>query len=423
MEKMVSKKSKNSYLVVSFMCLFVYAFSYLSRKAVDSNVNEIMDFFGKTKPQVGLIGTLFFIMYAVGQVFHGIMCKKYNPRYTVFVACTVACLSNLVIGLLPKTAFTALKIIWLINGFSLAMLWPSIILLISKIMTAWQKKKALIFLAVTATPGTFLAYALSSLTSYLGNFKLMFLISAVPVGVFGVIWLLSMGDLQKRCLEVKNLEEIETLPVAVETENIKVKKSFPKGFIGVFIFFAFISVVSSFIKDGIITWTPTFLKEQFSLPNYFAVLLTLALPLVGMSAGIVSVILVRKCKALTIAMLILFVGASIFIGVIFGSLNSGVWVIILISLAITMFCMNATNNVVTSIYPLSVKGVNAGSVAGIIDGFCYLGSAISSYGFGAIAERYSWNTVYTVILVVSLVAFAVISVVSIISKIRKKPLF
>jgi hypothetical protein len=43
--------------------------------------------------------------------------------------------------------------------------------------------------------------------------------------------------------------------------------------------------------------------------------------------------------------------------------------------------MSGINALVTSIFPLQAKSkMNAGLIAGLIDGFCYVGSAISLFG-------------------------------------------
>ena len=42
--------------------------------------------------------------------------------------------------------------------------------------------------------------------------------------------------------------------------------------------------------------------------------------------------------------------------------------------------------------------VNSGLFAGVLNGFCYLGSTISSYGLGAIAENFGWVSVFWVLI-------------------------
>ena len=41
---------------------------------------------------------------------------------------------------------------------------------------------------------------------------------------------------------------------------------------------------------------------------------------------------------------------------------------------------------------------NSGRMAGIINGFCYLGSTLSTYGLGLIADNLGWNAVFYVLL-------------------------
>ena len=43
--------------------------------------------------------------------------------------------------------------------------------------------------------------------------------------------------------------------------------------------------------------------------------------------------------------------------------------------------------------------VNSGLFAGILNGFCYLGSTISSYGLGAIADGFGWTAVFWTLII------------------------
>jgi OPA family glycerol-3-phosphate transporter-like MFS transporter len=63
--------------------------------------------------------------------------------------------------------------------------------------------------------------------------------------------------------------------------------------------------------------------------------------------------------------------------------------------------MSGVNNVITNIFPMLYSNkINAGAVAGVLDGFCYVGSAITAYGMGAIADTQGWNTVFWIFLAV-----------------------
>ena len=60
---------------------------------------------------------------------------------------------------------------------------------------------------------------------------------------------------------------------------------------------------------------------------------------------------------------------------------------------------SSLNSLITSIFPMFMRGkVNSGLYAGILNGFCYLGSTISSYGLGYIAENYGWAATFGVLI-------------------------
>ena len=69
-----------------------------------------------------------------------------------------------------------------------------------------------------------------------------------------------------------------------------------------------------------------------------------------------------------------------------------------------------------------MKGkVNSGLVAGLLNGFCYLGSTLSSYGLGLIADNFGWSAVFWVLLAVcSLVCVGAVAYLTIKKTIKKK---
>ena len=122
----------NSALKLMILAMLVYVISYFGRKSYDSNINEVMAFYSINKAQAGLVGTFFFIVYAVGQVFHGIMCKYYSPKYVIAGTMVIAAICNFLMGIMPASGFAFLKYIWLVNGFVMASLWSVIIRLFNK---------------------------------------------------------------------------------------------------------------------------------------------------------------------------------------------------------------------------------------------------------------------------------------------------
>ena len=81
--------------------------------------------------------------------------------------------------------------------------------------------------------------------------------------------------------------------------------------------------------------------------------------------------------------------------------------------------MSGVNNVITNIFPMMyAKKGNAGTIAGVLDGFCYVGSAITAYGMGSVADNFGWNNVFYIFIGVC----ALMTVISLIYSSTKRRL-
>ena len=93
--------------------------------------------------------------------------------------------------------------------------------------------------------------------------------------------------------------------------------------------------------------------------------------------------------------MVIFLVAMVVTGVIIGSLSIKNVVLMLAGMVVVNFMVSSLNSLITSIFPMFMrKQINSGRWAGILNGFCYVGSTISSYGLGSIADCYGWRTVF-----------------------------
>ena len=116
-----------------------------------------------------------------------------------------------------------------------------------------------------------------------------------------------------------------------------------------------------------------------------------------------------------------FVSAGAIIGLVIAGLSLGQFIITLIGFAIVRFLVGSNNSLITSIFPLFMKGkINSGLIAGILNGCCYVGSTISSYGLGSLADRFGWNAVFWLLFSVCIAAGVFAVVYKIIERIKNK---
>ncbi len=413
----------NSAIKLILLLTVAYVISYFGRKSYDSNINEIMRFYGAGKAEVGLVGTFFFIVYAMGQVFHGIMCKHYNPKIVLPLALTIAAVCNVLMGVMPVEGFRFLKYIWLINGFVMASLWSLTIRTLNRNLSKKRVKQSLIAMAFPVSIGTFMIYGASALFSFLENFKLTFYLAGGMLLAIALIIFFKIDEFcYKSSVEKREQDGLETAVSDGKTGEVKVKTKIDPGFYVLFGVLAFFAIVNNFVKDGVSTWTPTILTDKYSLENWFSVLLTILLPLFAVLGANMAITFSSKIKNYVTLCGLFYLCAGAVMILLILCLNLDTYVVTLICFMFVSAIMAGINNVITNIFPMKVKNVDAGFVAGLIDGFCYVGSALSSFGLGAIVEGFNnnWDPVMYIFAGLCLLSVVVCVVFSLTNKMSKK---
>ena len=379
---MKNTKSKSSQNTIIILCWLVYTIAYLGRYSYNANISLIMDDFHINHATAGIVTTCFFFAYGIGQVVNGIFCARYNKKYLFPTVLLLSSVLNLLATLVP---FHLFKYMWLVNGFLQAFLWSSIINILGDYLDSDHMTRALVIMGTSATAGTIFAYGISAFFVWLGNYRIMFVFAAIMMTLIGAIWLFAFKPGQKQIAE----EQIE------KQEN----KGGIKTVFAMFIVLAFFAVINNLVKDGLNTWVPAILTKEYNMKDEVAILSSVVLPLLGTFGAIVAVKLNQYIKDFVKMSAVLFVASAlIIVGIM--TLGSHSAVMMIACFGIVLCLMHAVNNVVTSIAPLKMRDkVNPGKIAGILNGFCYLGSTISSYGLGIIADNMGWQSVFMLLLV------------------------
>ncbi len=408
-----SKKAMSASMKLIMLCWLIYAFSYVGKVNFAASVNQVMSNFDVTKAEAGLVSSFFFFAYGVGQILNGIFCKKYNLKIMISASLLVSALANLTVAIIPVSAFGVVKIVWLINGISMSILWPSLIRLITETLPKSMMVKSTLIMGTTVATGTCVAYGASAIISVFSEKHnyIFFLATAVLVTI-AIIWMIAITPLTKAAKLEEEAEKssaaVDSVP-AEEAASTETKSNAPaKNIIMLTIcMLAFYGVAVNLIKDGLTSWMPVILKEQYLLPDYISILFTLALPIVSIFSNFLTVSLHKRVPDCIYQNVIVFGTSGVLVvGIIAGlGLNSSIasLLITLIGFTLVTFIVYSSNTLITSLFPMEMKGkINSGLIAGILNGFCYVGSTLSTYGLGAIADAftdedagyYGWNEVF-----------------------------
>lgn len=406
MRSQTNTKQKSGAFLLIFLGWLVYTTSYLGKVNYSANITQIMEFYNVTKAEAGAVPTFFFFAYGVGQVINGLLCKKYNIKWMVFGSLVISAMINLTIGI--TTDFSIIKWLWLINGIVLSVLWPTLVRILSESLPQKALGISSVVMGTTVAIGTIIIYGLSSIYAAFSQFKLSFYTAGIAVLVVAVIWLVlyhrAVVSAGKEKAAEDTIIKAETKAKSGQTQTHSEKRIF---FISICIL-CFYAIGVNLIKDGLTTWVPAILKEEFGTSDSLSILLTLLLPVLAVFGNATALRLHKMMPDYINHCATTFGAMAILIGTIIGSLTLKIALVMLIGLVAVNFLASSLNSLLTSIFPLFMRGkVNSGLFAGIINGFCYLGSTISAYGLGVIADRFGWTSVFWILIGFSIVAVLV----------------
>lgn len=391
---MTNRKQK----ILLILCWAAYAFAYLGRYSYNANIVPMEQFFN-SEGQMGIATTFFFVAYGVGQIINGLLCKRYNMRIMIPLALIVSSVLNCSVFLgLP---FTYIKYAWLLNGLAQSILWPSIVYVTARNLRTNYVKASILVLGTTVSTGTFLSYGLSALFSLFNGWRYSFLVATVVMSTIAVIWFLIHNKITDYSQgKVDNKQEVKE-----NTSGQMLGQQSKKNSLFTFIlFFGVFAVFTNLIKDGLGTWMPKVMNNEFGLPTWVSILSTLLLPMVGMFGTFFATHLRKKFKNFAIVLGILFFCATIGMGVAIILYSPQLWYLVLIVLAFVTLFMNGTNATLTSIIPITYRDrFNSGLTAGLINGCCYVGSALSQFALETIALSTGWMIVFYILLGLCLV--------------------
>lgn len=397
---------KSNFLI--FLCWLAYTSAYVARLNYNASMVEILSQLGTTKEAAGTVSSFFFFAYGAGQLVNGLLSKRYNTKYSVAAALAASCIINLSMTLC--SGIEVMKYLWFLNGVFQSILWSSLIKTLSDNLADNKLSRAVMVMSTTVASGTFVAYGLAALFSALNmKWTVIFYVSSVVAGIVTVVWFVGMSSIQK-----------EKKTIAENTKTEKKKLSLTPAFIFTVIVILISAVANGFIKDGITTWVPSILKEEFGVPASLSIIVTLLLPVLSIFGASLVKFFHKKQKDENILNGGFYFAAVVLAALIILTIDLKSAPLTLALFGGTACIMAAINNVITSVVPLySRDKIDSGLSAGLLNTFCYVGSTMSTSLLGKIADTKGWNDVFICILIFAIVAFAVCAVSAVFSHKKK----
>ena len=373
---------KQKYARLTVLCTAVYFTSYISRINLAAVMVELIQSGFAEKQVAALALTLCSVTYGVGQVLSGWLGDRFKPQNIILLGFLLTASMNLGVTFLPEPSL--LPILWAINGFAQACMWPPLLSILNTQLSGEHYSRACVWVSQGSAFGTIFVYACSPLLLRLGSFRTVFAFSGVAALIVAVIW----KTFYERLFGKSAAAGMQT----TAAEDAKTAVPFNRHALILMGLVMLGIVLQGSLRDGVTNWMPTFVSESFGLDSSSAILTGVLLPIFQIPCTEAADWLFRKriSNETAAAGLIFSVGA---VSAVLLSLFMGKSVLVTaLLMAMLVGCMHGVNFMLISMAPRQFRRFGRVSlVSGILNSCTYIGSALSTYGIALLSESMGWR--------------------------------
>jgi sugar phosphate permease len=413
-----------SWQVRTFITIWItYGTFYLCRANMSFALPGIAEEFGLSKTLLGLLGTTLFIMYSLGQFINGQLGDKFGARKLVFVGMIGSALLNIIFSF--STAFAFMLVVWGLNGYFQSMGWAPQVKTMANWFTVAQRGKWMGLMGSCYQIGNACAWLLASYLATNYGWRSLFWVPAILFLISSIHFVIRLRNAPEEvglppieqlrkiatgeALEPKTTLDSTSAPVCTVVEDkhmgfgytCKVCLTNPRIW-GVSVAFFCLDI----IRYGFFYWAPVFLIEVQGATISSAGLTIAVLPLAGSCGSIVCGWATGRFfdnRRAPVVCLCLF-GLAIF-SYLFYYAPPGAWLWSLVCLAVIGFCTYGAHVLMVGHAAQDFAGRKAAaSAAGFIDGFGYIGAAMTGIFTGWLVDNYGWTAGFWYWIIAALVA-------------------
>lgn len=396
----MDKNTQKAWRIGSF-CIATYLASYVTRNILSVSTPEMIKEAFFTKEYTGLLSSICFIFYAVGQLINGFIGDRVHPKYMIIMGLGISSVSTFVIPIFDNRIlhFTAFALI----GFGLSMLRGPLMKVISENTAATHARMICTLFSMAGFAGPLIA----SILSIFFKCRAVFTATGVISVIITVLAVAAITTLEKR-------GEIKFVP------------KYDKGIAGIlnvfkledFIFYMLISSIGEIAGSSITFWIPTYTTEHLGFSNDAASTIYSVVSFSTLFTPFITLLIYEKLirNGIKLALVMYVISAVFFIAVRFIAapvLNVSMLIIAKVAAA-------AASSIVWSAYiPGLARSGKVSSANGVIDAAGYAMASLANVLFSTFVGRLGWGGIVNMWYIIMLIGAAV-SFIKLIMKKKQK---
>ncbi len=376
---------------------FIYFTCQICRTDLSAALVDFIADLQITKESASLAITCGYISYAAGMFINSMIIDKINTKFAIAMGMFGCAATHILIRMFPS--LPVIIVLWCINGYIQSMMWPSVMQLAAANMPLDRQEGALNTVCVFQQIGSLVCYLTTPLGLSWGGWKTVMLMTATICITLGFVWTFS-------CRVFNNAGTTKKHPT-------KVVEAYPVNWTFIvkthLIPMLLLGLICGMLRDGISTWTPLLFTEAFSMGANLSIALTAILTIGKLLSYIVYPFISKlfpNIKSFSVGLYTICAIICILLLVSYKLTLAAPLIILLFLLLLLNGCLGI-NYTITIPIKFTRFGRSA-TVSGVLDSMFYIGSALATWLFAAIADRGGWAATIISWIVISLISMVII---------------
>ena len=384
----MEKKVQSAWRIGS-LCIATYLASYVTRNILSVSTPEMIKEAFFTKEYTGLLSSVCFIFYAVGQLINGFIGDMVHPKYMIIMGLGVSSISTFAIPLFDNRIihFTAFALI----GFGLSMLRGPLMKVISENTAATHARMICTLFSMAGFAGPLIA----SLLSIFFEWRAVFTVTGI-ISVFITVASVTVISLLEKRGEIKFTPKKEKGVLNSILSVFKLED---------FFFYMFISAIGEIAGSSITFWIPTYTTEHLGFSGDAASTIYSVVSLTTLFTPFITLVIYEKLilNGVKLALVMYVLSAVFFIAVRFTAAP----LVNVIMLIIAKMAAAAASSIVWSAYiPGLARSGKVSSANGVIDAAGYAMASLANVIFSGSVSRLGWGGIVNMWYIIMLIGAA-----------------
>ena len=356
-------------LMVSALCV-TYGLLYLGRVNISVVLPIIAVELNVGRAEVGILGTVFFWIYGIGNFVNGQIGSQVSPFRLIGLGLLATAILNLAFGF--QTSLLVMLLLWGINGFAQSAGWPPMVRILAERLDPSQVKHVSTIIPFSYVIGTVVTWTLVGAVATGVGWRAAFWLPGGVLLLAAALWWKGGIDAPKA-----KTSGIRIAAVLAEARGVA--------------FALLVSALAGFVRNGSLIWLPTYILDSGLIADN----LVGAVAALTQLVAIPGLMLARRRVVYTNQVLttaVLMLGAA---GLAFLPLTMTAEALSLVVLCLAMLLLGGAFGLVTSSLPIVLAGPGrASSIAGTLNMMATFGGGLAGFSIGGLVESSGWGAVF-----------------------------